>query len=246
MYFLVLRDLQVRYKQTLFGVAWALIQPLGLMLVFSAVLGRVSGIRPSDVPYPLFVLAGIVPWNLFSQSLLASSNSLLASSSLLTKVYFPRLLLPLSAAVSHVLDGLIGALLLLGVAWATGYPPNERWPALLPILMIGFVASVGLGLWLAAVNVRYRDVRYAVPFLIQIGFFATPIAYSLDSLPQGLRILSWLNPMTGVVEASRWVFTGRGDDIVSSLIVSIGVGLLILISGAAYFTRTERMFADVV
>lgn len=245
-FFLIQRDLKVRYKQTAFGVAWALIQPLAMVSLFTLFLGRVSGIRPADVPYPLFALAALIPWTLFAQAIAASANSLIENSNLLTKVYFPRLLLPIAAAASHVVDFLIGLALLAIASVAFGYLPGAQWLLLVPISVLGFLAAVGAGLWLSAINVQFRDVRYAVPFLVQVWFFATPIAYSSTTLPDQVRPMFWLNPITGVVEAFRAVVTSQSVDLTGPLGASVVVTLILVVTGAAFFRRVEGAFADVV
>jgi lipopolysaccharide transport system permease protein len=247
LYFLVWRDLKVRYKQTAFGVAWAVLQPLLLMGVLTLFLGRMAGIRPDAVPYHIFVLAGLVPWTLFSQSLSAASNSLVDSAALLTKVYFPRLLFPISAAGSHTVDFAIGFVLLAIFATIAGSPPQLAWLVLLPLAVLALAAAFAVGLWLAALNVRYRDFRHAVPFIIQVWFFATPIAYGAQAIPEALRPLLALNPMTGVVEGFRWAITGGvterpGLTVLVSAIATLGI----LLGGLAYFRRVERTFADVI
>jgi lipopolysaccharide transport system permease protein len=245
-YFLVLRDLKVRYAQTAFGVAWAVVQPLAMMLVFTLFLGRVSGIRPDGIPYPLFALAGLAPWMLFSQSLTTAADSLVENSNLLTKVYFPRILLPLAGTLSHIVDFGIAALILGAVAIISGFSPSIGWLALPLLSALALLAALGAGLFLAAVNVRYRDVRYAVPFLSQLWLFATPIAYSSAALPDGVRELFWLNPMTGVVEGFRTAITGVGTVGTGPILTSIAVTVGLLLLGSSYFRRVERSFADVV
>ena len=244
-YFLVWRDLKVRYKQTAFGAAWAVLQPVLLMLVFSAFLGRIKGIGSSGIPYPLFALSGLVPWTLFSQSLSGASNSLVNSQNLISKVYFPRLLLPLSAVASYVIDFLIAAVVLvIAMLFFGRFPPATF--LLVPLLgLFAVVVALAVGLWLAAINVRYRDVKYAIPFLIQLWLFASPVAYSSDLVPSGLRPLLSLNPMTGVINGFRWAALGgpRPD---LTILVSAAATVVILIGGLAYFRRVERTFADTI
>lgn len=246
LYFLVWRDLKVRYKQTAFGVAWAVLQPLLLMGILTLFLGRMAGLRPDAVPYPVFVLAGLVPWTLFSQSLSASGNSLVDSAALLTKVYFPRLIFPIAAAGSHTIDFVIGFVLLAIFAIALGFPPQASWLALVPLAALALTAALAVGLWIAALNVRYRDFRYAIPFLIQIWFFATPVAYGTEAVPASVRWLLALNPMTGVVEGFRWAITGVTDRPDLNVLVSAIATFLVLLGGLAYFRRVERTFADVI
>jgi len=244
-YFLVWRDLKVRYKQTLFGAAWAVLQPVLLMLVFSAFLGRISGIAPAGVPYPLFALAGLVPWTLFSQSLNSAANSLVNSQNLIAKVYFPRLLLPVAAVGSWVVDFLIAlAVLLLAAAFWGVFPTlTLLW---LPVFAVfAVVAALAVGTWLAAIYVRYRDLRYAIPFLVQVWLFATPVAYSADLIPPELRVIFALNPMAGVVEGFRWTLLGGPRPDLSILLSAVATAV-ILVGGIAYFRRVERTFADII
>ena len=245
-YFLVLRDLKVRYKQTVFGIAWAVLQPLLLMLILSLFLGQTAGIRPESIPYPLFVLCGLVPWTLFSQSLTAAGNSLVDSSALLTKVYFPRLLFPLAAAGSHTVDFAIGFVLLAIFSVISGSTPQASWFVLLPLSVLALAAAVSVGLWIAALNVRYRDFRHALPFIVQLWFFATPIAYGVEAIPEPYRSLLALNPMTGVVVGFRWALTGATEAPSLIVLVSAVITVLILLGGLAYFRRVERSFADII
>jgi lipopolysaccharide transport system permease protein len=247
LYFFVWRDVKVRYKQTAFGALWAIIQPLTLMAVFTVVLGRIAGITPEGVPYALFALTGLVPWTLFSQSLIGSSNSLVSAADLLQKVYFPRLLLPVSATGSYLIDYaisfsmLIAFMLLLGVA----VTPTAIW--VIPLTVLLLATALGVGIWLSAINVRYRDVRHATPFLVQVWFFASPIAYPTDFVPEGFRNLYYLNPMAGVIEGFRWALLGQGSGPPTGpLLASVLVTGVVLISGLMYFRRVERTFADVI
>lgn len=244
-YFLVWRDLKVRYKQTLFGAAWAVLQPVLLMLVFSAFLGRISGLAPAGVPYPLFALAGLVPWTLFSQSLNSAANSLVNSQNLIAKVYFPRLLLPVAAVGSWVVDFAIALAVLLVAAAFWGVFPTLTLLWLPVFAVFAVIAALAVGTLLAAIYVRYRDLRYAIPFLVQVWLFATPVAYSADLIPPGLRAIFALNPMAGVVEGFRWTLLGgpRPD---LSILISASATAIILVGGIAYFRRVERTFADII
>lgn len=244
--FLVWRDLKVRYKQTAFGAAWAILQPLLLMVVFTLFLGRVSGIAPEDIPYPLFAFAGLVPWTLFSQSLSGSSASLVNAANLLQKVYFPRLLLPIAAIGSYVFDFAIAMVVLLLLMLYFGVVPNLAIVWLIPLTVLALAASLAVGIWLAAVNVRYRDVRHAVPFLLQLWLFASPVAYSANLVPEQWLTVYRLNPMAGVVEGFRWALLGQGEAPFEAIGLSIVVTALTLIGGLAYFRRVERTFADVI
>jgi homopolymeric O-antigen transport system permease protein len=244
-YILVWRDLKVRYKQTAFGAAWAVLQPVALMLVFSAFLGRIQGIGASGVPYPLFALSGLVPWTLFSQSLNGASSSLVNSQNLISKVYFPRLLLPLSAVASFVVDFLIASVVLVIAMLLFGRVPPATF-LWVPVLgLYAVVVALAVGLWLAAINVRYRDVKYAIPFVIQLWLFASPVAYSSQLVPPGLRTLFSLNPMTGVIDGFRWAALGGPRPDITIVISGVAT-LAILVGGLAYFRRVERTFADTI
>jgi lipopolysaccharide transport system permease protein len=246
LYLLALRDVKLRYTQTLFGVGWALIQPLSLMVIFTLALGRVGGLHPEGVPYALFALAGLVPWMLFSQSLGAAAASLTENTELLTKVYFPRPLLPLAAALSHLIDFAVATLLLVVASFLFGQPPTAAWILLLVPSALALTASFGFGLILSAVNVRYRDVRYAIPFLLQLWFFATPIAYGSETLPPDVRPFFWLNPMTGSVDLFRAIVLGTPMADARALIAACVVTAVVVMGGSVYFRRAERTFADVI
>jgi lipopolysaccharide transport system permease protein len=245
LYYFVWRDIKVRYKQTLFGAAWAILQPVLLMAVFSVTLGRIPGVGPNGVPYPLFIFAGLVPWTLFAQSLTGASNSLVGGEAIITKVYFPRLLLPFAAVGSFLLDFLIAmGVLALVMVWFGAVPALAiLWIPALTVLVL--VTALGIGTFLAAVNVRYRDVKYVVPFLVQLWLFASPVVYQSSLIPERWRTLYALNPMTGVVEGFRWAVLGgpRPDDLI---LVSAAASALILIGALLYFRRVERTFADVI
>jgi lipopolysaccharide transport system permease protein len=243
--FFVWRDIKLRYRQTFFGAAWAVLQPVLLMAIFSVTLGRLPGVGPAGVPYPLFVFAGLVPWTFFAQSLTGASNSLVGGEAIITKVYFPRLVLPFAAVGSFLLDLLI-AIAVLGLLMA-GFGVTPGLPALwiIPLALLAVVSALGVGTWLAAVNVRFRDVKYVVPFLVQIWFFTTPVIYTSGLISPQWRELYALNPMTGVVEGFRWALLGgpRPDGLI---VVSAVAAVLILASGLLYFRRAERAFADII
>jgi lipopolysaccharide transport system permease protein len=246
LYFLTWRDIKVRYKQTALGAAWAIIQPLFTMLVFSLFFGRLAKVPSDGIPYPIFAFTALVPWTFFVNGLAQSSNSLVGSSNLITKVYFPRLTIPISAVLSGVVDFAIAFLVLLGMmAWYRVMPSlNMLW---LPLfLLLAFVTALGVGLWLSALNVQYRDVRYILPFVTQFWMFATPIAYPSTLLTEPWRTVYGLNPMVGVVEGFRWALLGAGTAPGPMILVSSVASLLILIGGALYFRRMEKTFADVV
>lgn len=245
-FFLAWREIAVRYKQTVLGVAWAVMQPVMAMTVFSLVFGRLAGMPSDGVPYPLFAYCGLLPWQLFAYSLTESSNSLVANQNLLTKVYFPRLVIPISVVLASLVDfSIAGALLALFMV----YYDAALTPAV--FLLPGFVLmaiglSLGVGLWLSALNIRYRDVRYVVPFLTQFWLFATPVVYPASLVPARWQALYGLNPMAGVVEGFRWALLGTPPPSGSLLLVSICVTVLLLVTGALYFRRTEATFADTV
>lgn len=246
LYFFVWRDLKVRYKQTAFGFLWALIQPLAFMLVFALVLGRVQGIAPPDVPYALFTLTALVPWTLFSQGLVGGSESVVQAAGVIQKVYFPRVLLPIAGVGSYLVDYAIGmALLGLIVVLGIGLSATAVWVA--PLTVIIALVAVAFGTWFAAINVRYRDVRHAVPFLVQLWLFASPVAYSSDVIPDELWLVYHLNPMAGSIEAFRWALLDpSADPPLGALALAIAVTAIVLVTGLLYFRKAERTFADVV
>jgi lipopolysaccharide transport system permease protein len=244
--FLVWRDLKVRYRQTLFGVAWVLLQPLALMVVFSLFLGEFLKVDTGDVPYPVFVFSALVPWTLFSQSLTASSSSLVANAGLLGKIYFPRLLLPVSAVGSYLLDFLISSVLLIGLILVYGLTPSVAIVLAPVIAVLVVIAALGVGILLSAVNVRYRDVQSGVPLLVQLWLFASPIAYPVTLVPEAYRDLYALNPMVSVLEAFRWATIGTDPPSVGMIAVSTATAVAMFTFGIAYFRRTERTFADVI
>jgi len=247
LYFFVWRDLKVRYKQTAFGALWAVIQPFMLMVVFTLFLGRISGIAPEGVPYPLFAFAGLVPWTLFSQSLIGSSASLVGASNLIQKVYFPRLLLPVAAIGSYLLDFAIAMAVLGFLMLYFGVTPTVTVLWVIPLTALAVATSLAVGIWLSAVNVRYRDVRYAVPFLVQVWLFASPVAYAAELVPPQWQAIYQLNPMAGVIEGFRWALLGQGSlPPVGAVLASTIVTVVVLITGLAYFRRVERTFADVI
>lgn len=245
LYFFIWRDLKVRYKQTAFGAAWAVVQPVLLMLVFSVTLGRIAGVGPKGVPYPLFVFAGLVPWTLFASSLAGASNSLVSGEAIITKVYFPRLLLPFASVGSFLLDFVISLGALAVVMLIFGVTPSLAIVWIPAFTLMALVTALGVGTFLSAVNVRYRDVKYVVPFLVQIWMFASPVVYTSDLIPARWHAVYALNPMTGVVEGFRWALIG-GDRPDAVILVSAVASVLVLLGSLAYFRRVERTFADVI
>lgn len=244
-YFLIWRDLKVRYKQTVLGAAWALIQPLFTMVIFSVFFGKLGRIPSDGVPYPLFSFAALLPWGFFSNALGQASNSLIGSSNLLTKVYFPRLVIPIASVLSGVVDFAIAFAFLIVMMFAYGTTPGAA-VALVPFFfLLTVVASLGVALWLSALNVEYRDVRYVVPFLTQVWLFATPVAYPSSLLSEPWRTVYGLNPMVGVVDGFRWALLGAAAP-GAEILVSAGVSLALVVTGAYYFRRMEGTFADVV
>lgn len=247
LYFLVWRDVKVRYKQTVMGAAWAIIQPFFTMVVFSVFFGRLAKIPSDGIPYPIFSYTALVPWAFFANGLTQSSNSLVGGARLIKKVYFPRLAMPIATVLSGGVDFLLAFLVLLGMMLVYGIVPtvNVLWLPLL--LLLSMVTSLGTGLWLSAMNVQFRDVHYIVPFIAQFWMFITPIAYPSSLIEDPLlRTLYGINPMAGVVEGFRWALLGRGTAPGPILVASSLAALALLISGAFYFRRMEKTFADVV
>ena len=242
---LAARDVTVRYKQTLLGVAWAVIRPLAALVIFSTVFGRLSNMPSDGVPYPLFVYAGLLPWAFFANAVSSSGNSLVGSAHLVSKVYFPRLIVPVSSIASGVVDLVVStAILLLLMFWY-----GSAWGAqllLVPVpLAILFLAALGIGTFLAALTVAYRDFTHVSPFLIQVWMYATPVVFPVSLVPEMWRPLVFLNPMTGVVEGFRSAFLGRPLDAVG-VAISFGVSVVLLVIGLSYFERVERRFADII
>ena len=246
LYFLAWREVRVRYKQTALGVAWILIQPLVTMVIFSVIFGRLARLPSEGIPYPLFVLSGLIPWQMFAMSLTRTAGSLVANANLLTKIYFPRLLIPLSAAAAGLVDFVFSLLLLVVVLAYYGVHPGWQLLAMPFFVLLALLTAIAVGLWLSALNVRYRDVHIALPFLVQIWFFASPIAYSATLVPGGIwRLVYGLNPMAGVIDGFRWSLTGANPPGIQ-LLGSAALVLALLIGGLIYFRTAEKSFADVV
>jgi len=241
----VVRDIKVRYKQTALGAAWAVIQPLLMMVVFTLFFGKLAKIPSEGIPYPIFSYAALLPWTLFSEGLTRSTSSMITNSGIMTKVYFPRLIMPISGVISPLVDFAIAFVILLGMMLYFGFFPTVNIIWLPAFILLALATSLGVGLWLSALNVQYRDFQYTVPFLIQLWLFASPVVYPSNLLPEPYRMIYGLNPMAGVIEGFRWVLLGTTPP--SSLMaVSVGVVIAVLISGAFYFRRMEKTFADVV
>jgi len=246
LFFLAWRDISVRYKQTILGAAWAIIQPFFSMVVFSLFFGRLAQIPSDGVPYPIFSYAAMLPWTYFSSAMSSSSNSLVGSANLLTKVYFPRLVIPLASVIPPAIDFAIAFVVLLGMMAFYGIAPTWNVLWLPAFLLLALVTALGVGLWLSAMNVQYRDIRYAVPFLVQFWMFASPVTYPSSIVPEQWRALYGLNPMAGVIEGFRWALLGTETSPGPLTAVSVGAALALLVSGAFYFRRMEKTFADVV
>jgi len=245
-YFLAWRDIKVRYKQTALGASWAILQPVFAMVVFSLFFGKLGGIPSDGLPYPLWSFAALVPWTFFSQALMQSANSLVMNQGLLRKVYFPRLAIPIGTVLSAAVDFALAFVVLLGLMafYHVGLTFRSLW--VIPFAALAFVAALGTGLWLAAASVRYRDVRYVVPILVQFWLFATPIAYPATLLPERWRAIYALNPMTGVAEGFRWALLGANTRPGPMIAASTVAAFLLLVGGVLYFRRTERTFADII
>jgi len=246
LYFLTWRDIKVRYKQTVLGAAWVIIQPFFTMVVFSLFFGKLAKMPSDDIPYPIFSYAALVPRTFFANGLSQSSTSLVASANLIKKVYFPRLVVPISAVISGGVHFALAFVVLLEMMLFYGIVPTGAVIWLSLLLLLALVTSLGVGLWLTAMNVQFRDVRYAVPFLVQAWMFATPIAYPSSLLDEPWRTLYGINPMAGVVEGFRWALLGTETAPGPIIIVSASVAVGLLVSGVFYFRRMEKTFADVV
>lgn len=246
-YFLAWRDILVRYKQTAIGIAWALIRPFLTMVVFTIVFGNIANLPSDGVPYPILVFSAMLPWQFFANSLSESSNSLINNANLISKVYFPRLIVPASAVIVSFVDFMISGMILLGLMAWYNFIPSWRILVLPMFIVIAFAAAIGAGLWLAALNVEYRDFRYIVPFIVQFGLYISPVGFSSNVVPIQWRLLYSLNPMVGVIDGFRWAILGGNSAIyLPGFILSLGLVVLLLIGGIWYFRRTERTFADVI
>jgi len=246
LYFFVWKDIKVRYKQTVLGGAWAIIQPFFTMVVFSLFFGKLAKVPSDGIPYPIFCYAGLVPWTFFSNGLNQASNSLVGNSNLITKVYFPRMAMPIASVLSGIVDFILAFLVLVGMIYYFGMAPTANVLWLPFFLMLSFITSLGVSLWLSALYVKFRDVRHIIPFLTQIWLFATPIAYPSSLLGEPWRTLYGINPMVGVVEGFRWALLGTKTAPGPIIIVSSLVAAGLLLSGAFFFRRMEKTFADVV
>ncbi len=245
-YFLSWRDILVRYKQTVLGVAWALIQPFLTMVIFTIVFGRIAKLPSGGAPYPIFVFSALLPWQFFARSFSEGAASLVTNTNLISKVYFPRLIVPAASVMVGLVDFLISfGLLAVLMAWY-GYWPGARMLALLILVPAAIFTSIGPGLWIAALNVKYRDVRYLVPFIVQLGLYISPVGFSSDMVPPQWRLVYSLNPMVGLIDGFRWAIVGRTTLYLPGILLSLAVSVTFLAFGIWYFRKTERSFADVI
>ena len=246
LYFLVWRDLKVRYKQTVIGAGWAILQPLMTMAIFTAVFGIFAKIPSDGIPYPIFAYSALLPWNLFANSLTRGGTSIVGNAQLISKIYFPRLLLPLSGILSPIVDFAISFVILVIMMIWFGILPSWGVFALPLFLLLALLTALAVGLWLSALNVRYRDVGHTIPFLVQLWMFASPVAYPVSLVPEKWRMLYSLNPMAGVIEGFRWALLGQESPDFGVILISSVMVLALLLPGIVYFKYTERTFADVV
>lgn len=247
LYFLILRDVNVRYKQTIAGISWTLLQPILTVLVFTFLFGQITNISSSKIPYPIFVFSGLIFWNLFSRSIITSSESIVANQNLVKKIAFPRIILPLASIGVHLVDFLFSFIIFLILIFIFHYQPSVWGFVILPfILIITLISSIGLGCFFASINVKYRDIRLLLPFLIQLLFFLTPIIYPLRSISSNYRILLLLNPFAGIVETFKGVFFKTQSIDIKVILFSIALSIIIFFIGINKFQRSEKYFADIV
>jgi lipopolysaccharide transport system permease protein len=246
LYFLAWRDVKVRYKQTGVGAAWALLQPVLTMVVFTVAFGHLAKIPSEDVPYPIFVFAALVPWTFFANALSTGANSMVVTPDLVTKIYFPRVIMPAASVLGAAVDFALSFVVLLGLMAYYGIFPGVQVLLVVPLLLLTLATTLGVALWLSAANVQYRDVRQALPFLIQLWLFATPVAYPSSLVSEPWRTVFGLNPMAGVVEGFRWALLDTRPAPGPMLLASVGVAVILLVTGFLYFRRAESRFADVI
>lgn len=246
-YTLAWRDISVRYKQTVIGIAWALIRPFLTMVVFTIVFGNLAKLPSEGVPYPILVFSAMLPWQFFSNSLSSASDSLISNANLISKVYFPRLVVPTSAVVTSFVDFMVSAIIMLGLMAWYSFVPSWRIVTLPVFIAIAFAASMGCGLWLCSLNVKYRDFRYIVPFIVQFGLYISPVGFSSSIVPEKWRLLYSLNPMVGVIDGFRWAILGGESQIyLPGFLLSMLLVFILFVSGIQYFRKVERTFADVI
>ena len=246
-YTLAWRDISVRYKQTVIGIAWALIRPFLTMIVFTVVFGNIAKLPSEGVPYPILVFSAMLPWQFFANSLSSASESLISNANLISKVYFPRLVVPTSAVVTSFVDFMVSGIILIGLMAWYNFVPSWRIVTLPLFIVIAFAASMGAGLWLCSLNVKYRDFRYIVPFIVQFGLYISPVGFSSSVVPDKWRLLYSINPIVGVIDGFRWAILGGESHIyVPGFLLSLGLVAFILLTGIQYFRKTERTFADII
>ena len=245
-YFLTWRDIKVRYKQTAIGIAWALLQPLAMMVVFTIFVGKLAGVAPPSVPYPVFALAALIPWQLFSRAITESTNSLVTDQRLITRVYFPRIIVPIATTLAAAVDFLVSAVLLAILMLVYRVPIHPEIVFLPAFVLLLIIAALGVGFWLSALNVEYRDVAYTMPFLNQFWFFITPVVYPITVVPENLRVLYGMNPMVGVVEGFRWAILGTENASATLIASSTAVAIVLFLTGIIWFRRRERTFVDAI
>lgn len=246
LYFLTWRDVKVRYKQTVIGALWAMLQPFLTMVIFTVIFGRLAGVPSDGVPYPVFSYSALLPWTFFATALTQAGTSLVTNANLISKIYFPRLLVPIAGVLVGVVDFAVAFIVLLGMMLFYGIVPGIAALMLPLFVLLGFMTALGISLWLSALNVKYRDIRYTIPFLTQFWLFLTPVAYPSSMIPERWRLLYGLNPMAGVVEGFRWALLGDEHAPGGMILVSAIVVIMLFVGGVFYFRRMEREFADVV
>jgi lipopolysaccharide transport system permease protein len=246
-FFLAWRDILVRYKQTAIGVAWALLRPFLTMLVFTLVFSKLAKLPSEGVPYPILVFAALLPWQFFSNAFTEAGNSLISNANMISKVYFPRLVIPVSAVIVSFVDFLISGIILVGLMLWYGFMPDWRLLTLPLFIFVAFAAAMGAGLWIAALNVKYRDFRYIIPFVVQFGLYISPVGFSSSIIPEQWRLLYSINPMVSVIDGFRWAILGGNTQLYwPGFQLSLGLVMLLLITGIFYFRKTERRFADLI
>jgi len=246
LFFLIWRDVKVRYKQTVVGLLWVIMQPVATMLLFTFVFGRLAKLPTNGMPYPIFAYSGLLPWQLFAAGLVGAGTGIVGSSNLITKVYFPRLIIPISSVVSGLVDFGAAFVVMIGLMVYYDVAPTIAVLALPLFVLLATLTALAVGLWLSMLNVRYRDIQYTIPFLTQIWLFMTPVAYASGLIPPKYRLLIALNPMTSVVDGFRWALLGQAEPFGTEFYISIGMVGLVLVTGIAFFKRMEKTFADVI
>lgn len=246
-YFLAWRDILVRYKQTVIGIAWSLLRPFLTMVVFTLVFSTLAKLPSGDVPYPIMVFAALLPWQFFSNAFTEAGNSLISNTNMISKIYFPRLIIPTSAVIVSFVDFLISGVIMVGLMAWYGYMPDWRIITLPFFIMVAFAVAMGAGLWIAALNVKYRDFRYIIPFVVQLGLYISPVGFSSAIVPDKWRLLYSLNPMVGVIDGFRWAILGGTTPMYwPGFLLSVTLVVIVFITGITYFRRTEKSFADVI